>query len=310
MAESKPSGDKAHAMNPDAVAAFNEAVEMAGAPLHVLSLGAGVQSTTMALMAARGEIEPMPDAAIFADTGAEPKAVYEHLDWLRSPNVLPFPVEVVRAGDIRSDTHSALNGGRHCRGRAATAPFFTLGRDGRAAPLRRQCTAAYKVEPINRRIREYLGVKARRRVPAGIPPVVVWLGISTDEIHRMKPAREWWVSRHWPLVDARMSRNDCLCWLERHGYATPPRSACIFCPYRSDREWRWLRDHDPEGWEEAVAIDRAIRPGFPRINSERSTGELYLHRSLAPLEDVDFRTASERGQLDLFGNECEGMCGL
>ncbi|GAA5542298.1 MULTISPECIES: hypothetical protein [Brucella] len=53
--------------------------------LRVLSLGAGVQSTMLALMAAHGEIGPMPDCAIFADTGWEPKAVYEHLAWLRSP---------------------------------------------------------------------------------------------------------------------------------------------------------------------------------------------------------------------------------
>lgn len=35
-----------------------------GLRLRVLSLGAGVQSTTLALMAARGEIGPMPDCAI------------------------------------------------------------------------------------------------------------------------------------------------------------------------------------------------------------------------------------------------------
>lgn len=43
--------------------------------LNIISLGAGVQSTTMALMAAHGEIEPMPDCAIFADTKVEPAAV-------------------------------------------------------------------------------------------------------------------------------------------------------------------------------------------------------------------------------------------
>ena len=69
--------------------------------LRVLSLGAGVQSTTLALMAAHGEIGPMPDCAIFANTGWEPKAVYEHLAWLNSPNVLPFPVHIVTAGNIR-----------------------------------------------------------------------------------------------------------------------------------------------------------------------------------------------------------------
>ncbi len=57
---------------------------------HILSLGAGVQSSTMALMAKHGEINPMPDAAIFSDVGAEPKSVYEYLDWLEGE--LPFPV--------------------------------------------------------------------------------------------------------------------------------------------------------------------------------------------------------------------------
>lgn len=84
---------------------------MAG--LRVLSLGAGVQSTTLALLAAHREIEP-PDAAIFADTQWEPAHVYEHLSWLRSPNVLPFPVHIVTAGDIRDGIRGRRNttGGR------------------------------------------------------------------------------------------------------------------------------------------------------------------------------------------------------
>ena len=47
--------------------------------IEVISLGAGVQSSVMCLMAAKGELEPMPDAAIFADTGAEPRKVMEWL---------------------------------------------------------------------------------------------------------------------------------------------------------------------------------------------------------------------------------------
>ena len=47
--------------------------------LNLISLGAGVQSSVMALMAARGELEPKVDGAIFADTGAEPDDV---MDWL------------------------------------------------------------------------------------------------------------------------------------------------------------------------------------------------------------------------------------
>ena len=47
---------------------------------RVLNLGAGVQSTTLLLMSIRGEIAQL-DHAIFADTGWEPKAVYQHLEW-------------------------------------------------------------------------------------------------------------------------------------------------------------------------------------------------------------------------------------
>ena len=56
----------------------------------VLNLGAGVQSSCLALMAAMGEVKPMPDFAVFADTQAEPKSVYDWLDWLEKQ--LPFPV--------------------------------------------------------------------------------------------------------------------------------------------------------------------------------------------------------------------------
>lgn len=87
--------------------------------LRVISLGAGVQSTTLALMAARGEVGPMPDCAIFADTGAEPLAVYKHLDWLEKE--LPFPVYRVSAGNLRDEIVGAMAGNNRMDARP---PFF------------------------------------------------------------------------------------------------------------------------------------------------------------------------------------------
>ena len=66
-------------------------------PLRILSLGAGVQSTTLALMIEKGEI-PMVDCAIFSDTMGEPKKVYEHLDWLEQ-NV-SFPIYRISKGNL------------------------------------------------------------------------------------------------------------------------------------------------------------------------------------------------------------------
>ena len=51
--------------------------------LIVISLGGGVQSSVMALMANEGAFHRIPDCAIFADTRWEPPSIYEHLASLR-----------------------------------------------------------------------------------------------------------------------------------------------------------------------------------------------------------------------------------
>jgi hypothetical protein len=80
--------------------------------LRVLSLGAGVQSTTLALMAAHGIIDPMPDCTVFADTGWKPTVVYDHLASLTSPMYCPFLSASYRRGDIRENLISAARGQR------------------------------------------------------------------------------------------------------------------------------------------------------------------------------------------------------
>lgn len=270
------------------------------ARLTVISLGAGVQSTTMALMAAHGEITPMPDCAIFADTQWEQAVVYEHLRWLRSPNVLPFPVHTVSRGNIRDGIISKQNATGQ---RFASVPWFTVNPDGSHGMGRRQCTKEYKIEPLGRKFRDLLGYQPRQRIPAG--SIEVWIGISTDEATRMKPARERWQVNRWPLIERRMSRNDCLRWLDRHGYPQPPKSACIGCPFHSDVHWRDMRDNDPAAWADAVAIDALIRAPVRGMR-----GEQFMHAKRKPLAEVDLSTAEERGQLNMFNNECEGMCGV
>lgn len=274
----------------------------AGLRLRVLSLGAGVQSTTLALMAAHGEIGPMPDCAIFADTGAEPEAVYAHLRWLMSPGVLPFPVHMVSAGNLRDEILGAADGTSR---NDARPPWYIRNSDGSKGILRRQCTQDYKILPIQKRVRDLLGLQPRQRWPKE-RVVEKWIGISLDEAIRMKPSWTSAIENRWPLIELRMNRRDCLAWLDSHGYPLPPKSACTFCPFRRDAEWRRMRDEAPEEFADAVAIDHAIRaPGHGRRR-----GEAFIHQSLKPLDQVDLSTAAERGQPDLFLNECEGMCGV
>ncbi len=269
--------------------------------LRVLSLGAGVQSTTLALMAAHGVIGPMPDCAIFADTGWEPAAVYEHLAWLRSHNVLPFPVHIVSAGNMREGLLKAARGQRW-----ASIPAFTRTvKRGHfeVGMIRRQCTTEFKIVPIRRKVRELAGLTRRRSPP--YPMAEQWIGISLDEVIRMKPSRESWQVNRWPLIEKRMTRQDCIAWLKRHEYPIPPKSSCIGCPYHSDSMWRDMRDRDPTAWSDAVTVDAALRTGVRGVR-----GEMFLHRTTIPLAEVDLTTAADAGQSDLFGDECEGMCGV
>ena len=254
------------------------------ANLKVLSLGAGVQSTTIALMVGAGEIEP-PDVAIFADTGWEPTAVYDHLDWLEG-QPLPFPIHRVETANIAQ----AIIERNHFTG----IPWHIVKEDGTPTVGRRACTNEFKLKPIAREVRRLLGN------PGYIKPATVemWLGISTDEAHRMKPAPQQYIHRVYPLIERRMSRQDCRSWLHRHGYPLPPKSSCVGCPMHDNGYWRHMKANWPDEWAEATAVDEKMR--------ETKPGE-YMHWSRVPLKLADL--GDDPRQIDLFGGECDGICG-
>jgi hypothetical protein len=309
-----------------------------GVPLRmmrVLSLGAGVQSSTLLLMAAAGVIEA-PDTAIFADTQWEPRRTYE---WLRdlagvefepwwdaddrkhwraipglySGGLAGLPVHVVTAGSIREAVYEAKSSGA----RYATLPLYTLDRRGDLGRQRRQCTREFKIEPQVRMIRELLadrfallsrpGFLVRGwRVPAGVH-VEQWFGITTDEITRVKDSRYAYIRHRYPLIELGMTRDDCVAWCAERGFH-PPKSACVGCGYRRDPEWRRMKEENPEEFADAVAFDHLVREGQPGLRAQA-----FVHDSRIPLDQVDFSTAEELGQGVLFdgwADECEGMCGV
>jgi len=268
--------------------------------LTVISLGAGVQSSVMALMAAHGEITPMPDYAIFADTQSEPKHVYEWLDWLETQ--LPFPILRVTAGNLRDDLIASAKTGS----RVPNPPVFMKTEAGEGM-LFRYCTTDYKIKPIYQKLRELIGLKPRQRAPKEVV-IEQWIGISQDEIQRMKMSRDKWVENRWPLLEKRMSRLHCLEWMRDHGYnELPKKSACTFCPYHDNKTWQEMKQNDPVSWQDAVAVDEAIRGG---INNTDEGNTVFLHRSRVPLAEVDLTDAHEDQQAFSFMDECDGMCGV
>ena len=158
-------------------------------PERILNLGGGGQSTTMALMADRGELAAgRPDLAIYADTGWDPDSTRATVAWIQS--MVSYPVETVQHRDLRND----LVTGRDRDGVATgfePIPAYVRKADGRVSISKRQCTTNYKIWPIQRRIRQLWGVN---RMPAHAH-VETWLGISLDEVGRMKTA-----TKHLSLI--------------------------------------------------------------------------------------------------------------
>lgn len=266
--------------------------------IHVLSYGAGTQSTALLLMALKGEINGViPDYIIFSDTGWEPKEIYEWLEKVNNHIKKHYGKEIIitNNGSIKEDIENSIREGT----RLASLPFFTKDEEGKIGIVMRQCTGEYKITPVRKKVRELLGYKPRQRVKE---MVHIWKGISTDEIQRVKPSREIWQTAEHPLIDVvNMDRSNCIAYVEREGLGTPPKSSCIGCPFHDNATWLHMKRNNPDAWAEAVAVDHAIR------NLSQFNGEVFLHKSGKPLDEVDLN--ENQLEFDLWGNECEGVCG-
>ena len=216
------------------------------------------------------------------------------MDWLSEQ--LPFPLHVVDNGrGLRDDVRALTN--HSDSPNYVDIPVYLKGRDGQSDGIgRRQCTTNYKIRPITRKIRELVGLRPRQRVPAGTV-VELWLGISTDEFSRTRPARERWMRNRYPLIEAGMSRRDCLAWWSARYDRPLERSASVACPYQSRRRWVETMRRWPELFAEAVEIDASMRRRLPFAKGP------YLHPRRIPLaeavriDDAELGTQTDRGRL-------------
>ena len=243
-------------------------------PLKILSLGWGVQSWTLAAMAALGEI-PMPDYAVHADTTHEMQGTYQHAEkwtpWLEEHGV---KVRTVQNNDV------AVAPGRVGVEYQVNIPAHSINvHTHKKGQMNRQCTSDWKINPLHRFARSIVGK---------ISPecVEMWMGISLDEWQRMKTSRKQYIKHVYPLVDRRLNRAWCTAWLEQHGLDIPPKSACTFCPYHSTKKWKRMKQAGGKDWEEAVSIDDSIRNLGKLDPSGGVHFNMFVHSAMLPLEEA------------------------
>ena len=307
---------------------------------HFISFGAGMQSSVLLGKACHGEITPKPEAAIFADTGWEREQTYENVEfWKGYAAEFGIPVIVVENGNIRED---ALNPEK----RSPSLPFFINTQrwisvaeqrkklelvdkvsdeelaafdkrveKGEIKPylsakntvmLRRQCTNEYKLMPIRKWLRANTDCNFKN-------PVAQWIGISLDEVQRMKPAREKYMKFRYPLIEQRLYRHDCEKYLKDNDLPVPVRSSCVGCPFHSKREWRNLNDAE---FTDVVEFEKGVTEigmTHPDKRGSYYSNRVFLHRSLVPISERPFDEPAT-GQQELFDTKdsaCdEGGCFL
>lgn len=220
----------------------------------------------MCLLVLRGVL-PKPDRIVSADTGREVRSTWEYLAEHIQPRLaeIGLSVEIAPHALATVDLYPT-------NGPWPLVPAYT-----RTGMLRNWCSGEWKRAVVQRYLRS-----------AGIRRAIQWIGYTTDERRRLpaEPDTGPW-RRAFPLVDLMLTRTDCERIIATEGLPLPQKSACYMCPYRSNAEWRVVRDGYPDQWADAIRIDEEIREADER-------GELWLHHSRRPLAEADIDATDRR----------------
>ena len=260
--------------------------------ISVISLGMGVQSTAVYLMSSMGYKLPREDVAVFADPQAEHHKTYKMLEWLLKWKEENNGIDII----VNKDNNIYKDQLKTNPDRFVRVPNMPTHTTPTGIALR-QCTNDYKIKPVIKTVREQLKIKKHYRMK----PTEMWLGISLDEVERMKKSPLYNIFYFYPLIYHGITRNDCIDFYKENNFPIPVKSSCVFCPYHSNSFWKELQKENGEAWKKSIRVDRAIRKKFKLV------GDQYLHPSRKPLEEINF----DDGQLEMFeGFDCEGHCGL
>jgi hypothetical protein len=240
-----------------------------GREVRIFSYGGGVQSTAVLVLASQGKVQY--DHFLFANVGEDS----EHPDTLEYfKNVaMPFAeqhkldlqeVRKYRKGEIETVRSRIFS-------TAKSVPIPMKMPSG--APGNRSCTMDFKIRVVDRWVNQNRNGDGR---------LTVGLGISTDEIHRARTREPEEIYKglikelEYPLIDMRLSRNDCQRLIADAGLPVPPPSSCYFCPFHSDVAWLELRVNRPDLFEDAVEIEK-------HLNDKKG---VWMHRKLIPLDQA------------------------
>ena len=240
--------------------------------------GGGTQSGAIATLIGDG-ILPRPDLCYMTDTGRERSSTWPFVEGFIRPQIarVGCVLEIVPASKFASLELVSV--------KTILLPGYTT-QSGAVGKLSAFCSGKWKRDVAERYLRSI-----------GIETATNWIGISTDEVRRVRTAHRGWLKLWYPLIfAARMSRLDCVQAIRSKGWlGAIPHSACRICPNLSDDEWQEMKQEQPEDFADACQTDRELRLIDPHW---------WMHPSCTPLDEVDFTA-----QHSMFADRgCTGGC--
>lgn len=198
----------------------------------VNSVGAGVQSSYIAL-------NYDADYHIFADTGDETQETYEFIETFLIPEMEKQGKEliIVKWWELYDKPYSSM---------------YDYYYDKKGIPTRqfRSCTERFKIRTIRKFLRNQ-----------GVEKAEMMLGITTDEIRRVRPSDVQWIENKFPLIDDELSRRDIKQWWQENYDFAPPKSGCYYCPFLPpDRFLKYADKHGDHVAEKIIQLEnRAMK---------------------------------------------------
>lgn len=227
-----------------------------------------MQSTAIAALIVHGKI-PKPDLAVIADTGREMSTTWDYLNKITIPALASVGVVLHRVRKNKYSTVDLYSG--KAKNKLLIPAFTTF--SGEMSKLPTYCSSEWKLRVIQRWATKEHQVKA----------ATLWMGMSVDELRRVKlPLGKW--EKHYPLVQLKLTRQNCIDLVQLVGWPTPPRSSCYMCPNHREEEWEWQQRNAPKDFQQAIKFEKYVQKKDPTI---------YLHSSGTPLSQVKFDSSEE-----------------
>ena len=282
--------------------------------MTILSFGAGMQSTALALMSCENAkakqcgkpfphpVVPIYDCIVFCDLGLEADWVLSQMEFVRQACIDAG----IRFEKIDTHLYQDLRD-NYGRKRTAAIPFWTKNKEGKEGKIsRRACTIDYKIDRVAKFAKwNVLGYrKGQRTRKEDLNAHEMHIGFSVEEQSRIKtvgPCNPIFVKRY-PLVELGLDRAANYAYIRDVWGLKTRASACLFCPFHQNFFFHHIKENEPGHYQQLLEIDNILEERPPYYPMQV---DLYISRSRKRIRELTPEDCDD-AQYFPYCNQCTG----